>query len=555
MRFRFLSSNIAALSLLAAAGAAVLAGDARYQMNADGVTYLDMASETLRHGPANLINGTWGPLFPALIAACLRLFRPSPSGEYLAVHFLNWLIFVGATASFGFFLKSWLLDKAGDPSGLEPERKRALIPFGFVLFFWSVSEVIGLGTATPDLLVVAFVFLSAGIACRLLQASANSRMAAVLGLILAFGYFAKPAMFAMALMALITLLGFAWSERAARNQVGIAAIVFLLLSAPFVAVMSQHVGRLSISENATLNYAAWVGRPDVMEVIRSGALAHPPRVLSEKPVVLEFATPLPGTYPLHNDPSYWSAGTPIHFSLRNQIRTIIENLRVAGGVVLALAAACGGVISLLVLARPGGKQPPSLGRSQYWLPVWCLFVCGTFALVHLEPRFIAPFLVLLCLSAYRALMGNIDRVAESAVLLTVSIVILIPVALGVAKSGWHIVRDATLSRKDDGIIIADAIRGAGLYPGDYVAVVGSGYDSMSYARLAGVRIVVEIPDQNAFWNLSPSQLVEVRNRLKDVHVKALLNASSTARSGDSGWTEVEGLRDSQFRISLLPRTP
>jgi hypothetical protein len=78
---------------------------------------------------------------------------------------------------------------------------------------------------------------------------------------------------------------------------------------------------------------------------------------------------------------------------------------------------------------------------------------------------------------------------------------------------------------------------------------------MSYARLAGVRIEVEIPDEAAFWNASPSELIEVRNRLKDAHIKALLNANPAQRPSEPGWTEVKNLKDSRFQISLLPDTP
>jgi hypothetical protein len=162
----------------------------------------------------------------------------------------------------------------------------------------------------------------------------------------------------------------------------------------------------------------------------------------------------------------------------------------------------------------------------------------------------------LCLVTYRGLMGNIDRVAEGAVLLTVLFAILVPVTDRMATSEGHLIQDVTHSRRrSDGLVIADAIRSAGVNAGDYVAVVGSGYAAISSARLAGVRIVAEIRDESAFWNLSENELREVRHRLAGIHVKALLTATSTQRLDDRAWSEVKGLKYSHFRISPLRKTP
>src|ERR1039458_10094234 len=51
----------------------------RHSMNPDGLSYLDMASRSLRDGPQNLVNGYWSPLYPALIGLGLFVLRPSPA--------------------------------------------------------------------------------------------------------------------------------------------------------------------------------------------------------------------------------------------------------------------------------------------------------------------------------------------------------------------------------------------------------------------------------------------------------------------------------------------
>jgi hypothetical protein len=564
---QFFPSTIATWCMLSAAGAFVLVLDAPNSINPDGVAYLDMASETIRRGPMNLVNGWWGPLYPALLAAFLLLFRPSASGELLVVHFLNWILFVGAAIAFGFFLKCWFMKKVDDSIDLEPERKQVLVPLGFCLFFWSMHNLIGIPTVTPDILLAGLVFLSAGIGCRILKSAVHSSMSAMFGLTLALCYFAKPAGFAVAVLALATLLAFSLFRQKLRYQIGIATLSFLVLSTPFIVLMTKHVGRLSVGETGTGNYLIHVNQngagqrigPAMAELLRSGTLLHPPRVLLQKPLSFDFTSPVAGVYPWHDEFSYWIAGARIRFNLRQQINAVIRNLRTLWNLLLMLSTVSGGVVSLLLLTLGRGKKLQCLGRSQYWIIIWSLFVCGTFTLVYIEGRYVAPFVVLLCLLAFRTVMGNIERVAEGAVLFTVLCALLIPITVGVATSGTHIFKEGTLlsgqTRESDDLVIADAIGRAGVKAGDSVAVVGSGYSFISCARRAGVRIMVEIPDEEAFWNLTQNELMAIRNRLADVHIKALLTASFNQRLEDHSWSEVKGLKRSHFWICPLLKTP
>ena len=75
-------------------------------MNPDGLSYLDIASQTVAHGPGELLNAYWSPGYPALISIALALLRPTPAREVLFLHVFNLAIFVVALWSFGFFLKS-----------------------------------------------------------------------------------------------------------------------------------------------------------------------------------------------------------------------------------------------------------------------------------------------------------------------------------------------------------------------------------------------------------------------------------------------------------------
>jgi hypothetical protein len=80
----------------------------RHAMNPDGMSYVDMASESLRSGPWNLINGYGSPLYPTLLSLAFAILRPCPSAEFPVVHLVNFLIFGVVLICFRFFWAMWL---------------------------------------------------------------------------------------------------------------------------------------------------------------------------------------------------------------------------------------------------------------------------------------------------------------------------------------------------------------------------------------------------------------------------------------------------------------
>lgn len=155
------------------------------------------------------------------------------------------------------------------------------------------------------------------------------------------------------------------------------------MALPLVVLVSRRTGHASIGEAGRLNYVwfvnglqpyvGWTGEP----AAPSGTPEHPPRSLLERPLVLEFASPLPGTYPLWYDPSYWYAGIKIRFDLKQQ-RIALKNsliiyLRAAlqmGGLV---AGAVRYVCSRLTLSAGPRPSEPTAGCCHgRWRPVRCM---------------------------------------------------------------------------------------------------------------------------------------------------------------------------------------
>src|ERR1039457_823759 len=186
--------------------AGVHAWSYRHSMNADGMSYLDMASETLRGGPQNLVNGYWSPAYPALIGLAFFIIRPSPIHEFPVIHLVNFAIFGFALLSFTFFLKSWL----GVP------RKAHMIPFCFCVFLWFTINFVTLSVVAPDLCMAGIVFLAAGICCRISLLGSDWRHFAALGGVLGLGYYVKAAMFPLGLTLIAVLFVWPPSRRLSR---------------------------------------------------------------------------------------------------------------------------------------------------------------------------------------------------------------------------------------------------------------------------------------------------------------------------------------------------
>lgn len=306
--FQQASPSLWAWSFVSLLAAALLAWNGRYAMNPDGLSYLDMASETVRGESSNLISGYWSPLYPALISLALRIFHPSREQEFPLVHAVNWGIFASVLLCFLFFLQSWVGVRG---HSVQPDRdSKYFVPLAFALFLWSTTQLIPLSLVSPDLCVCGCVFLIAGIGCGISVATSDCRGYAALGFALGLGYYAKAAMFPIGVLLLAILGIWPWKKlRPARRllSVGTATTVFLLTCAPLIVLISQREGRPSLGETGKLNYAwyvnqlepywqGWTGGGEA-----HGTPQHPPRVLQEHPRVLEFAVPVGGTYALWFD--------------------------------------------------------------------------------------------------------------------------------------------------------------------------------------------------------------------------------------------------------------
>jgi hypothetical protein len=541
-------------------GAALLAWDSRHFMNPDGLSYLDMASETVHSGPHNLVNLNWSPLYPSLITVLLFLFHPSPSLEIPLLHLLNWLIFLAAQLCFAFFLRTWYTqEQYSTADERDVARRGILVPFAFWLFFWSVIQFIPISLVTPDLCVAGIVFLAAGICGQLSRPTSGWKHYFALGVTLSLGYYAKAAMFPAALLLLLLL--FFWPPSASHNRyrVLVAVVAFFVASAPLVTFMSKRVGRLSLSESGSMNYAWWVNKvPPYAGWIRldmaildslytgkprkSAMLTHPPRILMEKPLTLEFSSPVVGTYPLWYDPVYWNEGAKARFNLGQQLVALKENLLKYGHAFMEMSSLCAGAMVLCLFGLPK-RMLVKLDRKWYWLLMWPIAVGAMYACVHVEYRFLGAFFVLFWLAAYGAILGRADRAVEIAAFATVLC------SLVISTIGGGALRHFAEHNPPDYLVIAEGLRRLGVNPGDQLATIGT--IDANYARPAGVRIIAQISDVDEFWSLSAKDFEKVKGRLASIGVKALIAKDGPRGFGYGDWQEIPGAQLNRVRVLLL----
>jgi hypothetical protein len=566
--------------VISLACAGILAFSGRHSMNPDGLSYLDLASEASHGGPAELVNGLWSPGYPALLGLTLALLHPSPAQEFPLMHFVNFLIFVATLWAFQFFLRHWLsYADTFRPTG--DQEKRAVVAFAFCTFLWFMLEYVGLANVAPDLAMAAIVFLAAGITCRLCLPDSGRRYYVALGLALGVGYYAKAPMLPLGLVLLGALFLYPPGRHVDRRRLLLSLAVFLLVAAPLTMLLSKRAGYLSFGEAGRLNYGWWVnglqawggwtgsdqGQPissiaiyGLMPPAAStgdsshldGIPEHPPRRLMERPLILEFGTPVKGTFPLWYDPAYWYAGAKVRFDPHQQVAAIKGTLPEYKRIFSQTAAYFGGAIVLWILAARQARFSDFLRES--WLWTWPLVALLMYALVHVEARYVAVFCVLLWVAIYGALMARVNRQTALAVCATVAVTTMIPFTTHIAAATARDARDLLRSTQPDYQIVGARLRNLGLRSGDRLAIVGYPFDPY-YAHYAGLRVAAEIPATDEFWNLTPLELESVASRLKEIGVKAVVAENRPASLSPANWQDVSVSEAERFSILLLSDLP
>jgi hypothetical protein len=524
----------------------------RYEMDPDGMDYLDIAREVAGGHWRAVANGYWGTLNSVLLAPLFR-FHPSPERELLLAHLEGILILLLAFFAFRFFLNS-VLDTISMHKNAEEQVELRSLPewslcvLGYSLFLWPSLTMIGVAIIGDDLLVTAFVYLAAALILRLRRDS-NLLSFVVLGFTLGVGYWAKAIMFPIGLVFLaVSILKV---PRWKKNLW--SAVVFAVVAAPLVLALSLPRGRFTFGDSGKLAYSAMVS-PAGGHVINwqgdsaaSGVPKHPTRKVSGDPPIYEFNGPIPGTYPPSYDPSYWNEGRRATFNLRAQLNVILHYIpHVAELLLVAQPSLTAGFLFLFLWSSRGFVG----GLARRWdLLAISLAIVGLYMLVYFEPRYVGAFVVLIWLSVFLSLRLPADndsqRIAGFSIVALV-VAMLLSFASDTAKQIVNGCPESAQSQLEMAHRLA-------LPPETPIAVVGHGNFSY-WAHFAQLRIVADlIPTEDQdFWRLPADQRRRLYDAFRSTGAQWIIGQPppTLADMLDAGWKPVG--ETTYYRYSLHP---
>jgi len=539
--------------LLAIALGALQAWGNRYFMDLDGVSYLDHGDAFFRGEWGIAVNPYWGPLYSFLLGLALFVLKPSPYWEYPVVHFVNFLIYVGALGSFEFFLRQLIRHHEIQKEKLAEEGhtilpSSALRILAYSVFIWSSLTLINLQEVTPDMLVALFVYLASGVLLRICRGEGSWPLSLLLGGILGLGYLAKSVMFPLSGVFLGVLLFRAGKPKKALPQTMGALLVFLLIASPYIFTVSRAMGRLTISESGRLHYLWCVNQvyPDYPDA----------KKIFDSPPVLEFRTPIPGTFPIWFDPAYWNRNlAPNYFDPKGLVKMgLFNGKRYYSIFFLSQSYFTISFLLLLYMSRGRRFALKSLGQNGvFLLPAFAAL--GLYALAPLFTRYIASFIALSWLGLFSGVRLPPSH-ASRRLLIGVSLSLVTMMSFQIAREEFPLVRSTLREILKGGRpadhpmwLVARHLNRMGLKPGDPVASIGS-YFHAFWARLARVRIIAQIhhTDSLSFWTQDPDVQSQVLKAFQSTGAKMLVAERVPGGRAPEGWQRIE---DTDFFVRPL----
>jgi len=452
---------------------AVQAWTTRFDMNPDGIQYLDNAAAYLDRDFHNALNTQWSPLYPWLIGALSAVVHPAREQQFPLVHLLNFILYAMSLAGFLFFARS--IRKL-----LPVSSPASLLLLSYSAFLYCSLDFTSAGFVTPDLLVNFFAFVAAGLLMRIAAGDQRARQFVALGATLGLGYLAKAPFLPIGVLclAMAAVLG--------RKRTLWACGVFAVIAALYIGVLSEAKGRFTFGDSARLNLvwhvnvlpnANWQGGP-----AGNGRPIHPTRQLATRPAIFEFAKPIAGTYPPWYDPAYWYEGVQVAYRPRDFARALVDQ---AGVYAYSLHhRQLPLLFALLALFLLSASKRRVADRLKTLWPVLALGAMpfAMYAPVHAEGRYLAPFFVLLWTALFCGVLE--DRRVSLAIATTACLLMLVestraafatPANQPPAQLHYEIARD---------------LHALGLKPGDQVATVT--HLPYYWAWLADARVTLEV---------------------------------------------------------------
>jgi hypothetical protein len=555
----------AVLATLLAGGIEGWAGRRSY-VAGDTISYIDMARRIGAGDYTAVVNGHWSPLYPVILAVFIRPFQSDSTGEFAAVRVVDFLIFAVALACFyqfvGIFFESYYK---------RYERRQGRLPLlsetqfhilAYALFLWCSLGLTIVSRVNPDILVAAFVFSGCSVLLLFQRGKVTPGTFALFGLLLGVGYWAKAIFFPLSFVffAAAALVPAVWKHK---SRLLLSVAIFTVIAAPLVAMLSIRYGRFTFGESGRDTYLMDIlGLPDIHwqgDQPGSGTPVHPTRRILRSPDVLEFAGPIPGTYPPWDDPAYWIAGAKMSFTIRQEWAGIVRSMKYlarASWIVIPAVLLLLGMRRGLLFSRNAVSEFRSL-----WL------VGGGIVAIYLplliELRYVSAALPILVIVA----MAALERETEESRIPVSNLVVVMLLSCIVVEVGPHVGQAAlVLARtkgrvQDQNWLVAEEFERVGIPANTPVAAMDH-FDTNhwsaarigDWAALARVHVVSEVfqipySAQTEFWRYPRDRQTEVLRVLARTGARIVVASGVPSEADTTGWTQI---RDSRYYYCYLP---
>lgn len=520
--------------------AIAMAHTSRYYVNSDAITYVEMA-ELFRNGVwSGLVNLTFSPAYPAVLAVAQALLETNPSNEVV------WLKTVGV---FWFVLAMLAADMMISEVREELHRpsvpgERTLPPamftaLSYAMFLVASLALIRVQLMNPDMAICAMVSLCVTIVLWIGRAPDAWLPYILLGVATGLGYLLKSFffLFTAALMAVSFLV--VESPKRAVSRLAASLLVYALIAAPLIFALSVKKGGFTYGEGGRHIYA--------VEVAGEGEPIHKPEVLTEIPKVVLFDAKLPSTRPYSMDVAYWTVGVRPAYRLADHAVVILDNVK-------KLFSQSSWLIVVLIwfvaMASMGSVRIRPFRPLSAALVAIVLAAAGVglFCLIRMEPRYIAPFLFIGFVGMLATLRFS-DRSPKiyacvkiaTGLLLVLFLVILVQSVVDQARRGMY-PSDGKASRRaayEQQVAVKNFLSNNGLNAGDHVAVLGN--PPLYWARLAGLKIVGEILDPAEFITVGTAARDRSLDALRAAGIKVVVTHGDAVEGlAEEGWIPIPG---------------
>ena len=523
---------------------------ARFYIEPDGVNYLDIAREYLRHDWKHAINAYWSPLLSWLLALAIRITGANSYWKIPLLHLLNFGIFCVSLWCFEFFFKA-LISK--QRQNLDFEKRGTGISewawwlLGYTLFTYSSLFLTPVNLDTPDILVNAFVFAASGFVLHFGASASKWKAPLLLGAVLGAAYLAKTVMFPLGFVfvvaAYIAGLRSVLGRKQAIARALLAGAIFLAISLSWITALTSSEHRDTFGDSGRIAY--WMYSHDVTSVFHwhgefpdGGFPVHPIQKIFPRPAVDSFTDPIGGSYPPLYKPSYWYRGAEAHFSLKGQLAVFHQTLPVYFRIFSAEKELLAGFLVLLFFSANWRHYFRDLAHL---LQVWAPSLAGMilYSLVYMESRYVGGFIVVFwcCLfAAIRLRPQSISRRVTNAVILAICAVM----AIGIARATVVYLIESFHPQPNTQWEVGAALNKMGLQQGDTVAVIGSSNVGNYWAHSGGIRIVSDIQADSIgpFWLASQDTKNLVYDAFRRTGARAIVTYTEPDPDVAAGWKKI-----------------